>query len=222
LRIFFIVVEVDACNFDKLAALNMPVKRIMARHKGRNAAKATEEDANGLLLELSVCIGAHVMLSSNLWTEMWFLNGSMGSIHDIVWDIGQDPFSLPPSVLLVRFDGYIGPVFPNCDPGIVPVFPATAQFEYKSMACSRTQLPLRLAYAIIVYKSQGLTLFRAVLNLNQREHSVGLSYVATSRVKTLDGLMFESPFDFDHFSGLDSIISRDRELDYNFRTNQLL
>jgi ATP-dependent exoDNAse (exonuclease V) alpha subunit len=90
------------------------------------------------------------------------------------------------------------------------------------MVCSRTQFPLRLAYAITVHKSQGLTLLRAILNLNQREHSVGLSYVATSRVKSLNGLMFKGPFDFDRFSGLNSAISRDRELDYTFRNAQLL
>jgi ATP-dependent DNA helicase PIF1 len=146
----------------------------------------------------------------------------MGFVHNIIWDASQDPFSSPPSILLVKFDEYTRPVFPNCDPGIIPVFPISAQFEFKSVACSRTQFPMRLAYAITVHKSQGLTLSRAILNLNQKEHSAGLSYIATSRVKSLDGLMFKGPFDFDRFSGLDSVISRDRELYYNFRSAQVL
>jgi len=54
-----------------------------------------------------------------------------------------------------------------------------------------------------------LTLSNVVLNLNQKEHSLGLSYVAISRVKTLDSLLFKAPFDFEHFTSTNSTISRD-------------
>jgi ATP-dependent exoDNAse (exonuclease V) alpha subunit len=94
------------------------------------------------------------------------VNGSIGSIHDIAWDIGQDPSSSMPSLLLIKFDEYTGLEFPQCRLGIVPVFTTTRQFEYKGAVCSQTQFPLCLAYAITVYKSQGLTLSQAVLNLN--------------------------------------------------------
>jgi hypothetical protein len=71
-------------------------------------------------------------------------------------------------------------------------------------------------------KSQGLTLPKVILNLNQKEHCLGLSYVAVSRVKTLNSLLFEVPFDFEHFTGTNSAVFRDRELDYTCRNAQLL
>ena len=127
-----------------------------------------------------------------------------------------------PSVLLVYFSEYSGPDFPNYGPKIIPIFPVTCQFEYKGIPCSRTQFPLRLTYAIIVYKSQGLTLLRVVLNLDQREHCLGLSYVAISRVKALGGLMFETPFDYSRFTVNNTPTARDRELDISVRKKQIL
>ena len=52
----------------------------------------------------------------------------------------------------------------------------------------------------MVHKSQWLTLSKVVLNLDQKGHCLGLSYVAISRVKSLGGLIFERPFDFDRFN----------------------
>jgi hypothetical protein len=61
-----------------------------------------------------------------------------------------------------------------------------------------------------------------VLNLDQKEHCLGLSYVAVLRVKTLQGLIFKHPFDFDRFASINSIMARDRDIDFNYRSKQLL
>ncbi len=81
----------------------------------------------------------------------------------------------------------------------VPVFPVTNEFYYDGQECSRTQLPLTLAYAITVHKSQGISVSKAVLDISQKEFSPGLSYVAISRVRTFTGLMFTKSFDYERF-----------------------
>jgi ATP-dependent exoDNAse (exonuclease V) alpha subunit len=199
-----------------------PVKRIVLLYTGCNASKVSVEDTDNLLTELLVCISAQVMLMTNTWTENRLVNRLIGTVEDILWDTGKDLSVDMPSVLLVHFSEYSGPDFPNYGPKIIPIFPVTCQFEYKSIPCSCTQFPLRLAYAITVHKSQGLTLSQVVLNLDQKEHCLGLSYVAISQVKALDRLMFESPFDFSRFTVHNTPTARDRELDISVRKKQIL
>jgi ATP-dependent DNA helicase PIF1 len=185
LRLYFTKEEVYNRNIHCLTGRNMPVKVLTAVNRGRDAERATEDEADNLPNKIYMCIGARIMLSSNLWTEIGLVNGSMGTVVDITWQLGQDPTTSLPFAVLIQFDGYSGPVFPGCDAGIVPVFAELHRFDYRGIACTRLQFPLRLAYGITVHKSQGLTLSWAVLNLATKEHALSLSYVAVSQVKTL-------------------------------------
>jgi hypothetical protein len=57
---------------------------------------------------------------------------------------------------------------------------------------SFTQFPLKLAWAVTVHKSQGLTFERAIIDV-ENAFAPGQIYVALSRLVSLDGLVLSSP-----------------------------
>ena len=56
-----------------------------------------------------------------------------------------------------------------------------------------TQFPLRLAWAVTIHKSQGKTYDRAVIDLGSGAFAPGQTYVALSRLTSLDGLYLSRP-----------------------------
>jgi ATP-dependent DNA helicase PIF1 len=88
--------------------------------------------------------------------------------------------------------------------------------------CFRSQFPLTVAYAITVHKSQGITVVRVTLNIKERDFAPGLSYVAVSRVKMFDGLMFEESFDLARFKSKPSKTVQWRLRDIERRQGQHL
>uniref|UniRef100_A0A1X7VR93 Helitron helicase-like domain-containing protein n=1 Tax=Amphimedon queenslandica TaxID=400682 RepID=A0A1X7VR93_AMPQE len=62
-----------------------------------------------------------------------------------------------------------------------------------SNQCSSLQLPLKVAWAVTIHKSHGLTLDKVVIDVGQ-EFSCGLTFVACSRVRKLKDILFMPPF----------------------------
>ena len=187
-----------------LRTLNQPVAKIHAVHTGgHKAKKANSKVAKGLKAQLLLAKSARVMLIANFWTEGGLVNGSMGTIDDIIF-AETGPPSLP-AVVFVKFDLYEGPSIttPEGD-NVVPIVPIKRTWKSKSeKSYSRLQIPLCLAWAITVHKSQGLTLEKAKINLGSKEFAAGLSFVAVSRVRSLNDVYFKQ-FTFERLQRIQS------------------
>lgn len=108
-------------------------------HKQVGCAEgANDDEADGLEPQLCICLGARVISTDNIWVENGLVNGSMGTVRDVVWNEGQDPIKDMPTAIMVEVDDYDG-----------PKLPVTRRFEYKKRDCSRTNFLLRLAYRLL-------------------------------------------------------------------------
>lgn len=97
---------------------------------------------------------------------------------------------------MVKFDYYTGPSFTELLSKCVPVCPITVTSHSLDTFHERQQLPLRLAWATTIHKSQGLTLEKAWIDIGPRERTAGLTYVAISGVKILNSCVIE-PMSFE-------------------------
>ena len=175
-------------NVAQLQASGQPIATIKAVHTGPNAPKASADDAGGLEAVICLANSARVMLTSNLWVDVGLVNGAMGIVQAICYRTGGPP-DLPIAVM-VRFDSYSGPTFPN---STVPITPLRCCWSSSGVQCSRLQLSLKLAWAVTVHKSQGLTLNKVVIDIGKREFSTGLTFVACSHVCQLNDILLTIP-----------------------------
>lgn len=118
--------------------------------------------------ELLLCIDAQVMLLTNLDLENGLANGSRG----VVTKFSEHGF--PTVAFLNGMEVEIEPHVWDINENEQPVV-------------SIRQIPLKVAYAITIHKSQGSTIDYAEIDLS-KSFEYGQSYTALSRVKSIEGL----------------------------------
>jgi PIF1-like helicase/HRDC domain/UvrD-like helicase C-terminal domain len=166
-------------NAEQLSALKAPEHQFKASIEGDFPAFAypTEET---LLLKA----GAQVMFVKNDPGPMKrYFNGKLGQIE--------------------RFDG--DTIFVKCDDDPQPISVLRTEWcnqKYRLDESTKeitqellgtfTQYPLRLAWAITIHKSQGLTFDRVIIDA-AAAFAHGQVYVALSRCKSLEGIVLRSP-----------------------------
>lgn len=204
--------SVEKHNNVKLLAMSNPAINLKASYEGLGS-NATMDESGGLPSCLTLCIGARVMLTENIWVEQGLVNGALGYVQDIVWRSQGAAFAV-----MVKFDKYNGSTVTTMNGLAAPIFRSRRNFTRDGETGSVTQFPLTVAYAITTHKAQGITVDRAVLDISEKDFIPGLTYVAISRVKKLANIMLKRPFDFySRFGSLESNGQRMRRDDAEAR-----
>lgn len=174
---------------------------------------------SGLEPTIFLAKSARVMLTMNLWTDVGLCNGATGIVREFIYANNQQPPDLPAAVI-VEFDDYRGPSLSKLHPSWVPICPIAINSSTLDGVHERQQLPLKLAWAMTIHKSQGLTLEKAWINIGQTEKTTGISYVEISRVKSLCSAIIE-PMTFERLTNLKKCVSLKFKVGEEQRLNKL-
>jgi hypothetical protein len=147
--------KVDEHNTAKLHALStngVAIAMIRSINSCPGAAKASKKIAGGLDNLFAVGVGASVMLTQNLWTKHGLVNGSSGTVVDLVGAEGVC------DCIIVNVPKYTGPALCAPHPTTwIPITRSSASWFSGGITRERKQFPLTLAYALTIHKSQGST-----------------------------------------------------------------
>jgi len=140
---------------------------------------------------LQLKVGAQVMFVKNdLQVPRRYYNGKIGTVSSInsagVWV--RFPGGDPGDNILLEQETWKNMRY--------TLDTQSGQIEEQESG-SFTQFPVRLAWAVTVHKSQGLTLEKAVVDLNQ-SFAPGQVYVALSRCTSMQGLVLRSKLHIDN------------------------
>ena len=168
--------RINAAALKRLTGKSLTAKADVAGDFGGRNFPADE------VLELKV--GAQVMFLRNdspLDGGPRWVNGSIGTVVKVK------------NTVFVDIDGDVHEVEPTVWEKYKYTYNAATKKLSRDVVAEFTQFPLRLAWAVTIHKSQGATYERAIIDLGTRVFSPGQTYVALSRLTSLDGLYLTRP-----------------------------
>lgn len=176
-------VDVGAYNQKELSKIKSPTFKYVAKDSIEAISEdedeveylspADEKSFSNLLCEtipqvIELKVGAQVMLKVNLDPVDGLVNGSRGIVVD-----------LDDHTVTVQFNNNLPPL---------EVSNHIWDAGTNKIIATRSQIPLILAWAITIHKSQGSSLDCAMIDLGPSVFAEGQAYVALSRVKSMNGL----------------------------------
>lgn len=170
--------QADQINESKLAAIDRELLCFEAEITG-----TFPENTYPTKEKLELKIGAQVMFVKNdPSSEKAYYNGKIGQL------VGYDDEK---ETLEVKCDGEIITVSRvEWENNEYTLDPETNAIEEKTIGTFK-QIPLRLAWAVTIHKSQGLTFEKVIIDAGQA-FAHGQVYVALSRCTSLDGLVLKT------------------------------
>lgn len=177
--IYLMTTNADAqrINEAKLKALPSDERTFRAEVSGKIARNLYPNDD-----VVSVKVGAQVIFVYNDPERRW-VNGTIGKVTQI-----KDHF-----LVVEKADGRTVEVAPYTWEISKYVFKG-GQFVREAIG-SFTQIPLKLAWAITIHKSQGKTFDRVIIDLGRGSFAHGQTYVALSRCTSLEGIVLTKKLD---------------------------